>query len=243
MGYTGSKLNIDILITKLYTVHYFEYSKNYKFKGEAHDFWELVYVDKGEITAVADGREIELGQGEIIFHKPNEWHTIRANGVTAANVAIVSFECSSPSMEFFCGKVMTAGQEQKNLIAKIISEYTNAFSTPLNDPYTNRLERKSNCPVGSEQLIKQYLCEMLILFIRQGTPEEQRTLININIENHMANTLVNYMLDNLSKSITMDELTSYINSNKMTVTRTFKNCFGMSPIEYFIHLKTEAAKK
>jgi hypothetical protein len=53
MNFTGSRLNVDILITKLYTVHYFEYSKDYKFSGEAHDFWEFVYVDKGEITAVA----------------------------------------------------------------------------------------------------------------------------------------------------------------------------------------------
>lgn len=71
MSYTGSKLNIDILITKLYTVHYFEYSKDYKFIGEAHDFWELVYVDKGDITAIAGDDEIALRQGDIIFHKPN----------------------------------------------------------------------------------------------------------------------------------------------------------------------------
>jgi AraC-like DNA-binding protein/mannose-6-phosphate isomerase-like protein (cupin superfamily) len=243
MNFTGSRLNVDILITKLYTVHYFEYSKDYKFSGEAHDFWEFVYVDKGEITAVAGDNKIDLHQGEIIFHRPNEWHNIIANGVTAANVAIASFECSSPAMDFFCNKVMYAGQEQKNLIAKIISEYTNAFSTPLNNPYTNHLERKSDSPIGSEQLIKQYLCELLIQLIRQGTYAQQRTLININIENTMANTLVNYMLDNLHRSININELVTYINSNKMTVTRTFKNCFGMSPIEYFIHLKIEAAKK
>ena len=243
MNYTGSKFNIDILITKLYSVHYFEYSKNYKFTGESHDFWEFVYVDKGEITAVAGDKNIDLHQGEIIFHRPNEWHNIIANGVTAANVAISSFECSSPAMDFFCGKVMSVGQEQKNLIAKIISEFTNAFSTPLNNPHTYHLDRKADSPIGSEQLIKQYLCELLIQLIRQGTHAQQRTLININIENTMANTLVNYMLDNLHRSINIKELVSYINSNKMTVTRTFKNCFGMSPIEYFIHLKIEVAKK
>ena len=243
MNYTGSKFNIDILITKLYSVHYFEYSKNYKFTGESHDFWEFVYVDKGEITAVAGDKNIDLHQGEIIFHRPNEWHNIIANGVTAANVAISSFECSSPAMDFFCGKVMSVGQEQKNLIAKIISEFTNAFSTPLNNPHTYQLDRKADSPIGSEQLIKQYLCELLIQLIRQGTHAQQRTLININIENTMANTLVNYMLDNLHRSINIKELVSYINSNKMTVTRTFKNCFGMSPIEYFIHLKIEVAKK
>ena len=37
----------DIQIDYLVTVHYFEYSKDFAFDCEQHDFWELVYMDKG----------------------------------------------------------------------------------------------------------------------------------------------------------------------------------------------------
>lgn len=243
MKFTGLKLKNDIVINKLYTVHYFEYSKYYRYPGESHDFWELVYVDKGEIIATANDKQIVLTQGYIIFHKPNEWHTIQCNGKTASNTAIVSFECNSDAMKFFEGKVLPVSQEQKNLIGKIVAEYTNAFSTPLNDPYTNKLKRKESQVFCSEQLIRQYICELLISFIRQSTSTAQRTLINVNAENAVAQTLVNYMLENLSRKITIAELTSYINSNKMTITKIFKNCFNVGPMEYFINLKIEMAKK
>ena len=61
--YIGTKLKDDIKVTKLYSVHYFEYSKDFSFTGESHDFWEIVYVDKGEITVVADGKEHVLSHG------------------------------------------------------------------------------------------------------------------------------------------------------------------------------------
>ena len=124
----GTRLNDEIVIKKLYTVHYFEYSSKYRFTGERHDFWEFVYADKSDVTVVADDKEIFLEQGSIIFHKPNEWHNIFANGRTAPNVAIVTFECNSEAMRFFEGKILNVGQEQKKILSQIIAEYTNGFS-------------------------------------------------------------------------------------------------------------------
>ena len=94
MRYEGTELFHDIAIDKLYTVHYFEYSKSYTYPGETHDFWECVYVDRGEIIVTAGEREIRLARGEILFHEPNEWHTLRANGIVAPNLVVLSFSSS-----------------------------------------------------------------------------------------------------------------------------------------------------
>ena len=191
MNYKSHTLKTDIDISKLYTVHYFEFSMDYKFKGEAHDFWELVYVDKGEIICYADDKTITLTQGSVIFHKPNEWHSIASNGKIASNVAIVTFECNSEHMSFFENKILRVGQEQKKLISKIISEYTNTFSTPLNDVYSNSLQPKAQPIICSEQLIKQYICEFLILFLRENSPTDQYTTVSINHSNAMLNVMIN----------------------------------------------------
>lgn len=241
--YIGSRLKNDISIGRLYSVHYFEYPKNYKFSGEKHDFWEFVYADKGDITVYADNETYLLKQGSVIFHKPNEWHNVYANAEVAPNVAIVSFECTSDAMEFFENKTLTVGQEQKAIISKIITEYTGAFSTSLDNPYTTRLVRKTNPVFGSEQLVRQYIAEFLISFLRQNAPALQRSLLNINRENSLLNMLVNYMLDHMTDTITIDELVRYSGSNKTTIAAVFKNSFGMSVMEYFISLKIDLAKK
>ena len=51
MKYEGTRLRDDIVITEIVTVHYYEFAKDYVFSGEQHNWWELVYVDKGELKA------------------------------------------------------------------------------------------------------------------------------------------------------------------------------------------------
>lgn len=50
MEYSGVKLHNSITVGKIFSIHYFEYMSNFKFSGEAHNFWEFVYIDKGEAS-------------------------------------------------------------------------------------------------------------------------------------------------------------------------------------------------
>ncbi len=240
--YIGTELKKTIDVSKLYTVHYFEYCADFSFTGESHDFWEFVYVDKGTVIATAGENDVAVNQGEVIFHKPNEWHNIRTNFDEAANVAIITFSSDSEAMTFFENKVLKVGQRQKTLISNMIAEFTNAFSTPLNDFYTDNLTRCEDANYMSEQLLELYLCEFLLLFLKNDI-SKQDTLININYENSMLNMLVSYMNSRLTEHITTENLVKYSGSNKTTVNNIFKAEFNMSPIRYFLQLKTELAKK
>lgn len=243
MKFRAAVLNEEIVIKKLYTVHYFEFSKEYKFIGEKHNFWEMVYADKGEVTATADDKEIKLKQGNVIFHKPNEWHNICADGKIAPNIAIVTFECKSEAMSFFENKVLSVGQAQKTLISKIIAEYTNAFSTPLDDPFTNRLDGSEETVFGAQQLIKCYLCELLISFIRNDSNIKQKSLANLNYSSSILNIVLGYMSAHLSDTIVLDDLARMCGTSKKTIENAFRQNLGKSVIEYFIELKIDAAKK
>ena len=94
MAYQPTFLQKEIHIEKLYTVHYFEYMKDFFFEGESHDFWEFCYIDKGEIEVQADDQRYVLKKGDCIFHKPNEFHMLKANGKIAPNLVVASFSCS-----------------------------------------------------------------------------------------------------------------------------------------------------
>lgn len=100
-SYIATELRKVIDVQSIVTVHYFEYAKNYVFEGERHDFWELLYVDKGEVEVMADEVGYRLKRGEMIFHKPNEFHNVFANGVVAPNLVVVAFVCPSPRHDLF----------------------------------------------------------------------------------------------------------------------------------------------
>ena len=67
--YIKTKFNNTVNISKIITVHYYEFDKSFSFEGESHDFWEMVYVDQGKVEIQCDEKKMILGQGEIIFHK------------------------------------------------------------------------------------------------------------------------------------------------------------------------------
>lgn len=87
-------------IPQIVTIHYFEYSRDFRFDGESHDFWEFLCVDKGEVTVTADQATHRLKKGSIIFHKPGQFHSVATDGVIAPNLVVVSFVCHSPAISF-----------------------------------------------------------------------------------------------------------------------------------------------
>ena len=99
MEYSALRLSRPLRIQEIVTVHYFEYASSYSFPGESHDFWEFLYVDKGSLFVTAGQTRRELGQGELIFHAPGEFHALEANGTVAPNLVVISFLCSSPEAD------------------------------------------------------------------------------------------------------------------------------------------------
>ena len=52
-NYESITLKEELHIRKIYSIHYFEYMKDYVFDGESHDFWEFVFVDSGNLFVTA----------------------------------------------------------------------------------------------------------------------------------------------------------------------------------------------
>ena len=172
LNYIKHKIANLININKIVTIHYYELDKDFCYNGESHNFWEMVYVDSGTVEIDAGKTPITLNQGEVIFHKPNEFHTLKADRKTASNVFVISFVCSSDSMKFFNGKTMQVPQKLKKIISSIIEEYLETF-VPMS--YEDiKLEIKENPPIGSQQMIRTYLEQFLILLIRHA--QDQRAL-------------------------------------------------------------------
>ena len=238
--YIGTELMDEIIIDKVYTIHYFEYAKGFAFEGESHDFWEFVYIDKGEATVTAGDATMMLPHGNIIFHKPGEWHNICSEN--ASNSVIVSFESHSPAMKFFENKILQIGNIQKKLISKIIAERINTFEGPLGDPYAEKLTRKVASPIGSEQLIKQYISELLILLMRNDDTM-QMTSFKSHITDTTFDEIEAFMQKNVHRSLSLEELASVSNISVSSLREIFRTNVSCGVIEYFIDIKIEQAKK
>lgn len=66
MTYIETKLKREIVIDSIITIHYFEYMRDFVFRGESHDFWEFMYVDKGSVIVQGGEHQFTLHAGDII---------------------------------------------------------------------------------------------------------------------------------------------------------------------------------
>ena len=247
MDYIKTALKDEIIIKNIVSIHYFEYAKNYVFDGETHDFWEFLVVDKGEVEVMADLNGYRLKQGEIIFHKPGEFHNIWANGKVAPNLIVIAFECKSASMKYFENKILTISDLEKNLLAQIIREATEAYSSPMDQPSLKKLEKRKCSVFGCEQLIRTYLEQMLIFMIRKGksiSPAGKRSSsVKERSDSDIYLKVIDYLTENISADITFEDVCRYLSLSKTYLKVLFKEKSGLSVMEFHKKLKIEEAKK
>ena len=55
MEWELQKVTREFEIEGFNSIYYFEFGKDFTHPPEKHDFWELVYIDRGEINAVTNG--------------------------------------------------------------------------------------------------------------------------------------------------------------------------------------------
>lgn len=239
------RLNSLINITALVSIHYFEFDKNFHFSGERHNYWEMVYVDSGNVYVTAEGKEHVLGQGEIIFHKPDEFHTISADKKTPSNVVVITFVTNSKRMRWFEDKRTVLPRDLRHYIKTIISEGRKTFDLPFNNPHMMRLKFADNPPLGGLQLIKAALEQLLIMMIRieEEKLRKRRLVDEENSENNIVDEIIRLLSGNIYGKITVNEICRNLSYSKTHISKTFNENMGCTIIEYYTIMKIKEAKK
>lgn len=80
----------DFLITGIGYYNDRVFSKGHNFKGERHDFTEIVYVHAGSVQVVETENVYILTSGDLLIHAPMEFHCIKSYGGTEPHVYNIS---------------------------------------------------------------------------------------------------------------------------------------------------------
>ena len=248
MAYQSISLHSDITITDIVSIHYFEYRNDFSYEGESHPFWEFLCVDKGEAWVQADERQLILKKGDIIFHRPGEFHDVRANGVIAPNLVVMSFCCDSPAMQFFEHQQLTMDEAEQDMLGQIIAQARLAFSSRLDDPYLEELERRTEgVPFGCEQLIRIYLELFLLHLIRRCRREEKERPLTSAIqrknEQELYEQVVRYLEAHLNGRLTLEEICRDNLAGRSQLQKLFQERHECGVIRYYLRMKIEAAKQ
>ncbi|MBQ8494704.1 MAG: helix-turn-helix domain-containing protein [Clostridia bacterium] len=237
-----------ICVDNIITVFYMELSKDFQYDGERHDFWEMVYIDKGEMLCTADNNRFTLKSGEVTFHKPNEYHNLSGNQSVPPNVSIVSFECHSEAMRHFEGKIIRLNAEERALMALLFEEGMACFrlADPEN-PLLQKLETLPDAPFGGRQMIKNLLEVLLVKLYRHKETMDKQNRLNVHINGMDVPIEVKEILDLLHEHVcdklTVADIAKAMGKSETTVKTLFALYRPGGIIRYFNSLKIKEAKR
>ncbi len=238
-------LRCELDISHIVTLHDFNYTPDFLFTGESHDFWELAYIRRGSVGVMAGSTGYTLGSGEIIFHLPNEYHNIWANG-SSAEVVIISFVCKNPAMRFFEKRMMSLSDEEKKLIESLLKLGSETFTDPPDILYQKKLNPRQDAARGNLQLLKLRLEELLILLMQsEGTIDRQArksAAAGSRNDRLITDSIIKALTEKIYGTTTLDEVCAGVLFSKSHLKALFKKNTGYSIMDYYTHLKLERAK-
>lgn len=209
-------------VTAVYSAFHKINDPDFYFKGEKHDFWEVVYIADGKAVVTADSHIYNLEKGDIVFHKPMEFHKIASAGGKESEVVIFSFAAHG-SMEYFNNGLFKAAPEQQKLILSLPELYDKNISNPMYAPLiVNTIERF---------LIMLKLNSRVISKLDGSrSAREFRKIVNI-------------MNEHVCENITVDKLADMCGLSSANMKKIFKKYTDMGVIKYFTGLKINLAAK
>ena len=247
MDFTLQPIKREIVLEGFNSIYYFEFGKNFSHPPEKHDFWEMVYVDSGEINAVTNGLGRRLSQGQVIFHRPMEVHAHVSNLIDPNDMLVVSFTTHSAAMDYFDKKIFTLGKTEKTLLSLFVKEARAALGE-IPGEYSNKNPLDfSSAPRLSLQLLDCYLTEFLLVLLKNGdgsesqleSGEDPRALA----QSSLTELITSYLAENVYSPISLSDICNRFFIGKTQLCKLFDEHIGKSPIEYFSSLKLAEAKK
>ncbi len=240
-SYIQPRFKKVIHVTDIQTIHYFECDENFVFDGEKHDSWEMVYVNSGSVEVQREDERLILKQGSIIFHEPNEFHAIKSYH-SSPDFFVMSFVCKSAVMKCFRRYHSVLNNTLRAFVTAMVLEAQRAYNV---EPDSRSDEFWRQETIGGEQMVRNYLEQLLILLAREISFHDNTSLFpdRESMESHLVSMIKEYMKANINRKLDAKNICLQFGYSRAYISRLFKAQCGDSLMQYYCKLKVERAKQ
>ena len=222
-----SNISSSLDISEIYTKFYQEKGTNYNFSGEKHSYWELTYVDKGELLTTIDGVSYHLKQGDLIFYAPMQFHTQSTFEKISSSYLTINFKMNFNHADLLCNKIFSLKRDSYFIVTRLIEELSN------NNLYSDDL---SLC------YLKELIIQMLRLdnshFHSKPTTHMQQTY-----ENELLNDILLYIDNNIYEKISVSTLCEHFCISTSMLHSLFRKNMNNTAKNYINELKLSKSKE
>lgn len=232
-----------IEIRDIYSFYHSQFATGYVFRGERHPFWEMVYVNNGQVDIGADDEVIMLSAGDVVFHRPDEFHSIWANYAHAPDLIVISFYSESPSMKMFEKKHFHVTSRQNVLLQEMLAQAEKIFSSPLD---ANEKKINNDFPGGAYMLrllLTMLLMDMLPLLSSENSAHSEPGNHPDAASAQAIDKIISYMKRNLQGNLRFDDVCRKAGMSGTAVKQLFRTYVGISVMAYYEQVRMGEARR
>lgn len=229
-------------VKDLTALEYLDFEGKYRDYSELHDFWELCYVENGELTLSLDEKSLVLVGGTLFLIPPNRKHSYTASPSGENRAFVACFESSSQSLKSLAEIPILAGEVERASINSVIEESQSTFYMNENE----HLEALPSANFGGQQAILLQLEYLLIRLLRRLSSDKNAEVVFLDgkqFYSDLAEVLMRHFRDNLGARLSLSDVADKFNYSRSFLCKTFKEQTGESIMSCFMRLKVEEAER
>ncbi len=222
-----SNISSSLDISEIYTKFYQEKGTNYNFSGERHTYWELTYVDKGELLTTIDGVSYHLKQSDLIFYAPMQFHTQSTFEKISSSYLTINFKMNFNHTDLLCNKIFSLQRDSYFIISRLIKEL-------------------SNDNIYSDDLSLCYLKELIIQTLRLDNSHfhsKPTTHMQQTYENKLLNDILLYIDNHIYEKISVSTLCEHFCISTSMLHSLFRKNMNNTAKNYINELKLSKSKE
>lgn len=216
-------INRIFSIEGFFSAFRFDWNESFVFNGESHPFWEAVCVLSGEVEVTEDENVYILGEGNLIFHAPMEFHRIKSAQGSSPSGYVISFSVSGNIPDRLSNGVFHIDPSKMKEYENICEKACAFIAEPENSADGQDLAA---------------LLEAFIIQLNEKTETDGRSMTQSAAEYRR---IVSFMSERVSENLTLGDIAKANNVSVSYVKLLFSTYAGISPKAYFNQLRVRRA--
>ena len=204
-------------------------------EGHSHRIYHLVYILEGPNTMLVGGRTVGIRTGQVVVIDPDVYHNVipREPRRCAFLTLMFTYGSGEKLLSIPFGQLLESLTGMHVEAETVVDDSRGAMRALFACLEQDVLECMEKDPRRATYCLAGLLNELAGLSLRRDrpTPIPQDIL-----------AARQYVLENLDRPVTIDDLTEVAHLSKSHLIAKFKQHYGRSPIDFLIHERIEKAK-
>ncbi|WP_304409791.1 AraC family transcriptional regulator [Faecalibaculum rodentium] len=218
-----SRLNLKEILSSYYQIR----KGSYQSGREKNSFYELIYVDHGEMDVTVDDETYHMQKYDLMLYHPGQKHSLETTEDSSCSYMSIAFTMDTGIKGNLKNRVFHTRKDLYQTLTRFMKAIQE--DTPLN-----------------MELAMLHLKEVLILlyqFDGEEKPAGQETTLQSHYDDTMLNEILVFIHNNVYASYTVEDLCQKFSISRSSLQALFRANLGMTPKQYISELKLNEAKK